>query len=268
MTNKSQPEIMPPASGKLVHHQPSYIVTPMEMIAKALQKQVDPQVLAQLTTLQERWQANAARQAFDLAMARAQADIKPVAKNRRVHFKSNKPGASDTDYMHEDFAAVSAAVHDAFRPHGLSFRFNTQQPAPGQLTVTCIISHEDGHREENTLSCAVDTSGNKNHLQAIGSAQTYLQRYTLKAAVGMAASNDDDGRGGKDEDDVDTIAVTAEQAEELRALLRRKGRTEAAFMTWATPAGAGLTEVSQLPAEHFEFCKSTLTKLPDIETRR
>jgi hypothetical protein len=50
-----------------------------------------------------------------------------------------------------------------------------------------------GHSEENTLMAGKDDSGNKNGIQAIGSTVTYLQRYTLKAALGLAAGADDDG---------------------------------------------------------------------------
>ena len=62
------------------------------------------------------------------------------------------------------------------------------------MKVTCRITHRDGHYEETSLFGPVDGSGNKNPIQAIGSAVTYLQRYTLKAAVGIAASQDDDAQ--------------------------------------------------------------------------
>jgi hypothetical protein len=46
------------------------------------------------------------------------------------------------------------------------------------------------------MGCA-DATGNKNPVQQIGSTVTYLQRYTLLAATGLATSDsDDDGRGG------------------------------------------------------------------------
>jgi hypothetical protein len=51
-----------------------------------------------------------------------------------------------------------------------------------------------GHSERTTLSATADTSGSKNSIQAIGSTVTYLQRYTLLAAVGLAAGGDDDGQ--------------------------------------------------------------------------
>jgi hypothetical protein len=55
-----------------------------------------------------------------------------------------------------------------------------------------------GHSEEGAvLEGAPDTSGSKNSIQAVGSTVSYLERYTLLAATGLAAKDqDDDGRGG------------------------------------------------------------------------
>jgi hypothetical protein len=76
----------------------------------------------------------------------------------------------------------------------LSYRFRTETPINGPVIVTCIVSHRDGYSEENSLSAGRDDTGNKNSLQAMGSAITYLQRYALKASLGLAAGIDDDGR--------------------------------------------------------------------------
>ncbi len=71
------------------------------------------------------------------------------------------------------------------------------EQAAGKVRVTCIVSHSAGYSENTTLEASEDHSGNKNTIQAIGSAATYLQRYTLKLALGLSASTDDDGQGGK-----------------------------------------------------------------------
>jgi hypothetical protein len=47
----------------------------------------------------------------------------------------------------------------------------------------------------------LQTSGaGKNSLQAIASTTTYLQRYTLKLALGLSVSHDDDGDEGRSTD--------------------------------------------------------------------
>jgi hypothetical protein len=167
------------------------VTTPMEMLDRAIASGAGMDVLEKLMALQERWEKNQARKAFDAAMADAKAEIPTITKNRTVDFTSQK---GRTNYRHEDLAEIARTVDPIFAKHGLSYRFRTTSVPNEPVTVTCVVSHRDGYSEENTLSAGRDDSGNKNSIQAVGSTITYLQRYTLKAALGLAASNDDDGK--------------------------------------------------------------------------
>ena len=165
-------------------------VTPLTMIERAIEKGADVAMIEKLMELQERNDRNLGLRAFDAAIAAAKAEIPPIHKNRKVDFTTAK---GRTHYTHEDMAEVARTVDPILSRYGLSYRFRTSQDNR-ILTVTCILSHRDGYSEETTLNGAADESGNKNHIQAIGSAATYLQRDTLKLALGLAASDDDDGR--------------------------------------------------------------------------
>lgn len=167
-------------------------VTPMAMIQHAMQSGASMDQLKQLMDLSERWDRNEARKAFDAAMSSAKAGIPVIHKNREVDFTSSK---GRTNYRYEDLAEIARTVDPILAQHGLSYRFRTSSPPNEPVTVTCIVAHRGGHSEENTLSAGRDESGNKNSIQAIGSTLTYLQRMTLKAALGLAASTDDDGKG-------------------------------------------------------------------------
>jgi hypothetical protein len=167
------------------------VVTPMAMLAKAVEGGADINVLEKLMGLSERWESNQARKAFDNAMSAAKAEIPVIIKNRVVDF-TGKTGLR-TNYRHEDLAEIARTVTPILAKHGLSYRYRTTSNLNEPVTVTCIVSHRDGHFEENTLSAGRDESGNKNSIQAVGSTLTYLQRMTLKAALGLAASDDDDG---------------------------------------------------------------------------
>jgi hypothetical protein len=92
------------------------------------------------------------------------------------------------------------------------------------VTVTCIVSHRDGHFEENTLCAGRDESGNKNSIQSIGSTSTYLQRMTLKAALGLAVSSDDDGHAAGDGE-----PITPEQLTSIVELADEVGADKIAF---------------------------------------
>lgn len=173
---------------------PSVAMTPMAMLATAVANGAGLEMIERLMTLQERWQANQARLAFNAALAAARAEIPPIVKNRRVHFKG-KDGKADTDYRHEDLAGIAEVVDPILGRHGLSYRFRTDAQVDRPVVVTCVLSHRDGHSEENSLVGPRDVSGNKNALQQIASAVTYLSRYTLKAALGLSVAEvDDDGQ--------------------------------------------------------------------------
>jgi len=169
-------------------------VTPMQMLQYAMSQGADLDRLERLMTLQERWEKNQAKKAFDAAVSLAKAEIKPIFKNREVDFVSKKEGAGRTNYKYEDFGQVAGEVDPVLAKHGLSYRHRPAQQEK-VLSITCILSHRDGHSEESTLSACYDETGNKNSIQAIGSTATFLQRYTLKLALGLATTKDDDGRG-------------------------------------------------------------------------
>jgi hypothetical protein len=192
--------------------------TPMEMIDRAVASGASIDVLERLMSLQERWEANQGRRAFDAAIAAAKAEIPIINKNRTVDFTSAK---GRTNYRHEDMAEIAKTVDPILSRYGLSYRYRTAQDGKA-VTVTCIVSHRDGYSEETTLSTGIDESGNKNATQGIGSAVTYLQRYTLKAALGLAASTDDDAR--KAEPAKATVEMmTASDYQQLQARVAAQG---------------------------------------------
>jgi hypothetical protein len=166
--------------------------TPLAMLQQAVQGGATIEVLERLMALQERWQAHEARKAFDNSMAECRADLPKIIKNQKVDFVSLK--GIRTNYKYEDLSEVVETVAPVMAKHGLSFRWRTDSTKDGLVSVTCILSHRQGHSEDTTLAGPYDQSGNKNPIQAIGSVVTYLQRYTLKAALGVAAGHDDDGR--------------------------------------------------------------------------
>lgn len=204
-------------------------LTPMELLGRALERGADINVLEKLMDLQERHEKNEARRAFDAAMADAGAEIPVIIKNRAVDFTSTK---GRTNYKYEDLAAIASAVNPILAKYGLSYRFRTSSVPNEPIIVTCIISHRLGYSEENTLIGPRDESGNKNSIQAIGSTLTYLQRMTLKAALGLAAAADDDGKassGAKEQDE----PITEAQIRELSDLAEKAGANIERFCAYA-----------------------------------
>lgn len=208
--------------------QPHPVVqTPMALLTHAVQNGANIETMEKLMALHERWEANQARKAYDAAMASAKAKIPVIIKNRTVDF-TGKTGVR-THYKHEDLGEIARTVDPILAKHGLSYRFRTTSAVNEPVSVTCIVSHRDGHSEENTLLGPRDESGNKNAIQSVGSTITFLQRYTLKAALGLAAAADDDGKASEPQREPEKPFISNEQEDALRDLIDAAGTTVEAF---------------------------------------
>lgn len=223
---------------------PAIAATPMEMIGQALAGGATMEVLAGLMALQERWEKNQGRKAFDEAIAAAKAEIPVIRKNRKVDFSTAK---GRTSYDHEDLPEIAKTVDPILSAHGLSYRFRARQEGK-KVFVTCILSHRDGHSEENELSADNDETGNKNSIQAVGSTTTYLQRYTLKLALGLAAAKDDDARAS-----APPAKITPDQLDELISLADTASADKSRVCSWLK-----VESFADIPASQFNKAKSAL----------
>lgn len=126
---------------------------------------------------------NKSEQIGDLAgaLAKAQGEIKGAAKDSaNPHFKSR----------YADLAAVWDACREALSKNAIAV---VQMPSisDGKVAVTTLLTHSSGQWIEETVSVAPM----KMDAQGLGSVVTYLRRYALAAAVGVAPE-DDDGEAG------------------------------------------------------------------------
>lgn len=213
-------------------------MTPIDMLSLAVERGASLETLEKLMGLRERYEAGQARKAFDEAVAEAKSEIPVIGKNREGH--NNK--------RYADFAAIAREIDPIITRHGLSYRFRTTQT--DKINVTCVLSHKAGHSEETTLSGPADTSGSKNAIQSIGSTLTYLQRYTLVQALGLAVSDDDDGRAGGSGE-----AISEDQLMELRDLIEAAEANEAGLKTYFK-----LSHLADMRADKFNDAKGMLQR--------
>ena len=178
-------------------------VTPASLLAMAVQQGADLDKLQQLMDLQDRWDANQARKAYIEAMAGFKTNPPEIFKTKRVSY-------GNTEYKHATIGDVTAAIIDGLSAHGLSHRWDIDQS--GGIKVTCVLTHRMGHSESTVMQAPADQSGGKNAIQAIASTVTYLQRYTLLAATGLATQDEVDDDGGSGDTDEDIARRQAEQA--------------------------------------------------------
>lgn len=233
--------------------------TPDQLLAVAVQRGDPVEKIEKLLELKERYEAQEARKAYTAAMAEFKRNAPVIFKDKQVNYE-NRDGTM-TRYNHATLGAIALVIAESLGKFGLSHRWETEQEG-AEITVTCIVTHELGHSEQTVLSAAPDTSGGKNSIQAVGSTNTYLQRYTLLAATGLAAL---EGIGSDD----DAVAagmqfITEEQVMELAELVARlptdqEGRWEGQGAFERAMRIEGKT-FAELPASRFKQAKAVLEK--------
>jgi hypothetical protein len=196
------------------------VMTPGQLVGQLMQQggSMDLLAMERLMGLQERWDANEAKKAYHAAMAAFKQNPPTILKDKHVEFTTSK---GTTAYDHATIGNVVKQIVASLAEHDLSHSWSTEQLDGGQVAVTCTITHKAGHSESVTLKAGRDESGGKNSIQALGSAITYLQRYTLLAITGLAVEDgsDDDGRGA------DGSTMDASTRLELWTLRARAAKT-------------------------------------------
>lgn len=154
--------------------------------------------LREMMDLQRDWEAGEAKKAYVQAMAEFKLNAQIITKDKTVKFKTDK---GVTEYKHATLGNVVDTITAGLAAVGISHSWDAQRKGD-RVHVRCTLTHKQGHSESVELDSGLETSGTKNNIQSMGSAITYLQRYTLLAITGSATAEeeDDDGRATGFED--------------------------------------------------------------------
>jgi len=218
---KTKPEQMPSTSA---------IISVIERAA--MNPDVDIEKMERLLQMQERIMAVQAKAEHAAAKTDALAVMPAIPKRGRGH--NDMPFA-----MLNDIINITRPV---LAEHGLSLGFDVRVE-DARIVVTAKLTHRNGHEESTSLPLPFDTSGSKNAVQAIGSSQTYGQRYTAQALLGLSLGDDtdDDGRSGG------AKTVSPEEFINLRDMLETLGDGDAAFLKHY-----GVSSLEMFPAAKFK----------------
>jgi hypothetical protein len=111
------------------------------------------------------------------ALSKAQNELENADKNAaNPHFRSK----------YADLAEILNTVRPTLSKHGLAV---SQHPAfaEGMVHVTTLLSHTSGQWMQSCVSSPIGKADS----QGVGSAITYLRRYSLAAVAGVAQEDDD-----------------------------------------------------------------------------
>lgn len=176
----------------------------------AADPQCDIEKMERLMAMHEKMQDRNAQAEFNKAMAEMQCDIPSIAERGKGHGTIKYATLED--------------INDVMKPimqrYGFAISFKVVHEGSG-VSVTGILMHRSGHREETTMLLPSDTSGSKNAVQAVGSSTSYGKRYVMSALLNITTrGEDDDGLAA-----VPVAKVTAQQAASIEALLKRASTT-------------------------------------------
>lgn len=206
---------------------------------------VDIAKMERLFDMHERIESRRAEQAFNAAMAAAQAEMAPVSKN--------KPN-TQTNSRYADLAALAEQAKPIISKHGFAPSFGTDvSPKPNHERIVCDLSHRDGHSRRYMVDVPSDGVGikgttNKTATHAMGSTLSYGRRY-LTLLMFDIATKDDDGNAVS----VPQGYISEAQYKELSDLIRATGTDLDAFLQLG-----GVESLSDIPAAQFNGAKAKL----------
>lgn len=125
------------------------------------------------------------------ALAKAQGEFAPLAKNRTVTIKT-KQGYS-YEFRYADLEAVLAATRPALAANGLAVIQRIAPVAGSNVNhlITTLV-HADGGHIESAINLPAEQYGD---IKNLGAAISYLRRYAYTALVCVAADDDLDEDG-------------------------------------------------------------------------
>lgn len=206
---------------------------------------MDPNVpidkLERMLAMQERIVAEGARAAFSAAFAAASAQFPNIPLN----------GRGDKNKAYALLKDIMGLTRPVLSRHGLALSFAVNSEG-ATVKVTAELMHVAGHSKTTSIDLPKDQSGSKNAVQAVGSSQTYGQRYTAQAILGLSLGEDteDDGKAAGA-----GSTISADEFFELRNLIDSTGADEAKFCEYLK-----VPNIEMLPKAMFAQAVSALRK--------
>ena len=180
------------------------------------------------------------------ALAAAQGEILNPNKSAENPFFKSK---------YADLAEVLNVVRPAFSKHGLSVVQMPYSSDDGGIGVTTMISHKSGQWMQGSLELPLQVAKNVN--QDAGSAITYMRRYALAAACGVAQEDLDSNLGDSKENNTGKIVnlkvISKAKAAEITSLVEETGSDLVGFLNFCHAES-----VETIPATKYEKARDAL----------
>lgn len=215
----------------------------VSIIQGALASGVSPEHLRELLAVRREWEADEARKAFNVSVSEFQ---------RRAPIIEKADKAYDKDYAKLD--RIWRTIRPLLTELGLSVTWQVCELKDGVCHVEGQLGHRDGHNQRLVMDLPLpDILKGQNKAQQMGSAQSYVKRYAMCAALGIVTGEDDDGHAAGSQ------FVTDEQAAEIDQLVQAcRGLNDFKEPVFWALFGAKVPQ--EIQADRFEQAKNALKK--------
>lgn len=160
--------------------------SPETLISQAIDKNLPVETMEKLLMMRKELRAEFAKEEFDAAMSKFQAECPTIEKTKDGPIIGGKAA-----YKYAPIEAIVEQVKNPLEKNGFSYSIQTNMAAD-RVKVTCVVKHKLGHSETSDMEVPL---GDKNKLmsapQHTAAAMTYAKRYAFCNAFGIMTGDED-----------------------------------------------------------------------------
>ena len=196
------------ATKEIAVKEPSYAEN---LIAQGIEKNIPIETMERLLAMRRELKAEAAKEAFDEAMAAFQGECPTIKKQKA----GGKTKTGQVAYMYAPLDAIVEQVKGIIQKHGFSYQIETSMPGD-KVKVTCTVKHMRGHSEQSSMEIPLGTKTEiMSAPQLVAATVTFAKRYAFTNAFGIMTGDVDTDRP---KDKADKELATPEQKDEIDRL--------------------------------------------------
>ena len=204
--------------------------TPEALLSQAIEAKLDPAAMAEFYGLYRQMKADQARASFADALSAFKADCPPIPRRTpNNQFKKVDRNGVSGPSMFASLKDIDATIRGPLGKHGLSTRWTGAEIKDGILSLTCEVTHRDGHHESSRVQFPLESKAGCSEQQRYGIVMTYAQRYSLIQALGLTTC-DEDTDGNLPGEPAASGPITAEQAANLELAVENVKGDKARFL--------------------------------------
>lgn len=219
---------------------------------------VDVGKMRELLTMQREIMSEEARIAFTEAFITMR--LPSIDRDGKIDEGITKSGKQGKKTRYATFENINRVVEPILKANGFAMWFEPDMGPDSRIIMRGHLDHLKGHGKTCAISLPLETSGNKNNVQGVGSSISYGKRYAAIALLNIVshAPEDADFDGGSPPSEF----VSNEQIDQLVKACEVVNAPEdklIAYLNSSRPKGhLNFDALAQLPASRFQEALDTI----------